>query len=895
MSGEITFLPWLRRGLAQAISAPDPLTPNGLPRNASVSAWVDVEGSRASQTLLVQGPDAVAGIAPAQVVREEPRRDSVDVEPSYFPFLELAAPDLPWMFTPAGAAGQGKLRPWLVLVAVRDQDGVTLTTPPGAPLPVLRIEAPAVPKDELPDLAESWAWVHVQSLVATHGVAEAVEQRTGEVVARLLCPRHLLPDTSWLMCLVPAFDGGVARGLGEELPDGVKLAPAWTSSAASVALPVYHSWRFTTGPSGTFESLCKRLEADGDGAEMGLHAIDIGSPGLLPAAGRQVLLDMESPLHTLEATPRPWDSTHKPGFQDDLRKLVNAGVSRTEFTPTGPDPVIAPPLYGAQPAGITQIPAQGWARNLNEHPVRRAAAGLGARAVRVAQEALVAAAWDQAGDLRATVTALNRGRLGVEVGRSLARNISTLADGDVLQFTAPLLAFLPAAGGSVRSKLAASAVPNGLVSSTYLRRTRAGTPLARDWAARRGTPAARLSADHTDVTLAATAPSKPNTALEFAAPRVPAGAWLSDATLFDHMDSAAPARLTPSRVTAFKTTLARRGRTRSTAPPKPLIATAPTKVVTTEPDVSALATTVRGALDPLASVRASIVARIPALENLLAVGELPTSVPVGPVFEDPMYWDLLALGSRWVLSGVNKLGANRVRLVEADVNFVGAFLIGANHELGRELLWRGYPVDQRATFFRRFWDYIDPERTDIDPLDSWDEQLSIRDNMGGADASMTVIVIRGDVLRRYPNAHVFLMKRAATGEAVAGTEVDPDFLGTLDNDVQFFGFADVEPDDVRAGYFVGIEELAGAPRFGLDEPEAAHYKNPPANWNALSWGHLVTSENELDALTYARADNPRLVAVGELNKTTWGLNSAHMARATWQRPFRMLIPADLLV
>jgi hypothetical protein len=100
---------------------------------------------------------------------------------------------------------------------------------------------------------------------------------------------------------------------------------------------------------------------------------------------------------------------------------------------------------------------------------------------------------------------------------------------------------------------------------------------------------------------------------------------------------------------------------------------------------------------------------------------------------------------------------------------------------------------------------------------------------------------------------------------------------------------------VRASYFVGIEELPGASRFGLDEPEAGDYKNPPANWNAVSWGHLVTSEKELDALSYARADSPRLVAVGELNKTTWGLNSAHMARATWQRPFRMLIPADLLV
>jgi hypothetical protein len=532
---------------------------------------------------------------------------------------------------------------------------------------------------------------------------------------------------------------------------------------------------------------------------------------------------------------------------------------------------------------------------LSQHPARRAAAGLGARAVRVAQEALVAAAWDQAGDLRATTTALNRARLGVETGRSLARRAATLADGDLLQLTAPLQALLPATGGSVRSRIASSAVPDGLVSAGYLRRVRAGTPLARDWAARRRTGGARLAADHTGVTVGATAAGHADTALEFAAPHVPVGAWTTDATLFDYLSSSPPSRLAPAKVTQFRSVLARRGRTRSTPPPAPVIVKPHTPFVASQMDVSTLAATVRGALDPLGSVRASLLDRIPSLKGLIAVGELPTSVPVGPVFEDPMYWDLLALGSQWVMPGVGRLGANRVRLVEADKTFVGAYLIGANQALGAELLWRGYPVDLRATFFHRFWDYVDGKTNDIGDLHAWDPDLSIRDNMGGTDATMTVIVIRGDVLRRYPNAHVFLMKRASDGTAVADSEVDPDFLGSLDGDAAFFGFADLAPAAVRTGYFFGIEELAGASRFGLDEPQTADFKNPPTTLNQLSWGHLVNSQAELDALTYARADNARMAKVGPLNQTTWGFNSAHMARATWQRPFRMLIPADQLV
>ena len=31
-------------------------------------------------------------------------------------------------------------------------------------------------------------------------------------------------------------------------------------------------------------------------------------------------------------------------------------------------------------------------------------------------------------------------------------------------------------------------------------------------------------------------------------------------------------------------------------------------------------------------------------------------------------------------------------------------MAGLNHEMARELLWRGYPTDQRGTVFRRFWD-----------------------------------------------------------------------------------------------------------------------------------------------------------------------------------------------
>ena len=52
------------------------------------------------------------------------RPDATHVETTSFPLIELAAPDLPWSYTPAAPAARGRLRPWLVLVVVEDGEGV---------------------------------------------------------------------------------------------------------------------------------------------------------------------------------------------------------------------------------------------------------------------------------------------------------------------------------------------------------------------------------------------------------------------------------------------------------------------------------------------------------------------------------------------------------------------------------------------------------------------------------------------------------------------------------------------------------------------------------------------------------------------------------------------------
>src|SRR6185503_18718090 len=147
---------------------------------------------------------------------------------------------------------------------VRRRDGVRLDRQASGPLPVLEIGGPARAADELPDLAQSWAWAHAQisGIPAGQSPAQIIDGSPGFARSRLVCPRRLEPGTAYLACVVPAFAVGVKSGLGDPLDeaDETSLAPAWTTDAGAVRLPVYHSWEFATGPAGSFETLVRRLQ-----------------------------------------------------------------------------------------------------------------------------------------------------------------------------------------------------------------------------------------------------------------------------------------------------------------------------------------------------------------------------------------------------------------------------------------------------------------------------------------------------------------------------------------------------------------------------------------------------------------------------------------------------------
>jgi hypothetical protein len=182
-----------------------------------------------------------------------------------------------------------------------------------------------------------------------------------------------------------------------------------------------------------------------------------------------------------------------------------------------------------------------------------------------------------------------------------------------------------------------------------------------------------------------------------------------------------------------------------------------------------------------------------------------------------------------VLPGLDLVPPNTIVPLETNTRFVQAYLVGLNTEMGRELMWRGFPADLSATYFNRFWDNsAAPARPpDIDPIADWKNRP-----LGQASSDENfVMLVRSELLRRYPDAIVYATK---------GTEErHPIFAGGLAPDLRYFGF-DIDVDDVK-DWSIVIQEHPSAPRFGVevgtDNGDATHV--PPPKTDAALVAHQV--------------------------------------------------------
>ena len=198
-------------------------------------------------------------------------------------------------------------------------------------------------------------------------------------------------------------------------------------------------------------------------------------------------------------------------------------------------------------------------------------------------------------------------------------------------------------------------------------------------------------------------------------------------------------------------------------------------------------------------------------------------IMAAPVFNRPMYQALEAYDRDWLVPGLGSIPQrNFVTLLKVNASFCESFLIGASDEFGRELLWRDYPTDQRGTYFRRFWDADADELTKKVHRFALDVPLGGHFALGGTavgGAERLVLVLRGDLVRRYPDLVAAAVQDAnpADGKIEFGQNSDASILFTahLAPDFKLVGFDLTEAQIASGNWWFLLAENPTAPRFGL--------------------------------------------------------------------------------
>jgi hypothetical protein len=203
---------------------------------------------------------------------------------------------------------------------------------------------------------------------------------------------------------------------------------------------------------------------------------------------------------------------------------------------------------------------------------------------------------------------------------------------------------------------------------------------------------------------------------------------------------------------------------------------------------------------------------------------------------------------------------------------------------------------------------------DIKPLVTWgDKPLGSNQNRPGENL---VLVIRGDLLRRYPNALIYAVDAVPgpQGEPVpalaeyvtpSGPRIFPTFRATLPPDLTFFGFPFDETaacgnGDDLGKYFI-LEQRVTEPRFGLDVPTTAQSQTDDdgslAPWDDLSWSHFDLGQDD-DVGKYldeAPASAPVFSFTHDGKSWKESTSSATRASITLQKPVRSALHARQLI
>jgi len=322
-----------------------------------------------------------------------------------------------------------------------------------------------------------------------------------------------------------------------------------------------------------------------------------------------------------------------------------------------------------------------------------------------------------------------------------------------------------------------------------------------------------------------------------------------------------------------------------------------------------------------------------------------------PEIPIPMYTPLKDYSPNAIVPGLNKIPNNSAGLLKVNDKFIESFMVGVNHAFGGLLLWNQYPTDQRGSCFRQFWDTTkqiaaqiskgtkphDAQQLfyDIPPINTWiTGDIGLHPNIDKSQPPIQppkpvtqqdnlVFVIRGDLLKRFPNTNIYAV-RSTKDNPPAPILNNPDptvtyhpiFSAFFAPDITCLGFnlitsqvIDNNPGVQGAdhGFFFVLEEPPHEPKFGL---EPSHITVGPADktpsaWDNLSWddvkkfpspnGYLDCSKLPTFPITDV---NPNAADKTFVKPAHWDLtknNGQTMAAILMRRPFRLCVHAEEMI
>lgn len=997
-----TFLPWLRQGIVSKVKTEDTLGQSAGPGERAaltITLKVNNQADFVAQPVELIGPGDVIGVSPQAVVRTDPRPWVTDFEPNYLAFIEFYEEDFPWRFTPAhavkknlagspsGDAQQTKLRPWIFLLALEEGEFEEIAAP--GPLAAIRLADTTIPAAILPPVEQAWAWAHVHvsrdiTAGGTSTPADSVEAleallrgNPDNALSRLVCPRKLKPLTAYHAFLIPAFEVGRLAGLGQDTTGKDALAASW--GAGQTEYPVYYRWHFRTGERGDFEYLVSLLEAREADARIGVRDMDMQAPnfgatGMGTGVGDEAVMGLEGALKSLSAQPKPkiWpraNPNNRPAFLKDLEALVN--LQETLLHPAGtgghPDPIISPPLYGRwhAPQDRLEVGRDGWVTEINQDPRLRVPAGFGTQVIQAGQEDYMQRAWQQLGDILHANQKIRQVQVSIGAStRIFTRHFANLNAAQKIAITQQVHTRILGSPTTLHQQLKESRLEPAALRPTFRRVFRPGGALMRKAIPERPGRASSVLVKLNEGQIAAAAPKR---APEQQISLNRLAGKLTNKRLLENQLTSVVVKGAPFRPN-FRFSIPDRG-----LPPivigggaapedspeakhfRGALVDLHDRIQTGQPapearppvEIAAMGSRLEQALNPKTTILQRLLTTIllPNRVNFQSLTETITPVMAHPVFADPMYRPLRDLSSELLIPNLDLIPNNTITLLATNPRFIEAYMVGLNHEMASELLWREAPTDQRGSYFRQFWDVstivnrdptkdprtFEEELRDIRELHRWNPATALGSHgnrpLPAPGDERLVLLIRGDLLKRYPTAVIFAQQakwvddpesppfplprpkvRVLDDGDPLTTIKTPIFKAEIEPDIHFLGFdltakqakGDPRPPQPGSpeepGWFFVIQERPGEPRFGLDltegPPEQA--ANQLQNWNQLSWNHFG-SPDEVGLIRLNHSPFPAVVAGQADSAIRWGSNAGDMAYILYQVPVMVAIHADNMI